>query len=363
MYLHSLATPAFLLDMDILEKNISTYAALAKANAKRFYPMTKTSKSTHIVRMQARAGVDGFLAGTVYEAEALAQFKKPIMLAYPAPHAANLTRIAAVMRETQVILSLDTLAVAKAYQRFFQGSERPVPYLLLVDVGLHRLGVQPALAAPTVQQIKEECPALHFLGIAAHPGQVYGCTSPQEVAHIVQEENEIFLEVASTLCEAGFAPDIRATGATPTFRQELQLPGFNALRPGNYVFHDLSQIALGVAEEEDCALTVLASIISRPASDLFIMDCGSKCLALDRGAHGNAFFSGHGRVLHHPELVVESLSEEVGKLRILGKTTLSPGDRIRILPNHACPVANLANCLTGIREDTVECTIPINMGN
>lgn len=363
MQLSSLPTPAFVLDLDVLTRNIREYATQAKSHGKLFCPMTKTSKSTEIARMQMEAGVDGFLVGTVTEAEGLAPLGKPIMLAYPVLNESNLIRIYHCMRHTQVILALDSLAAAEAYHRFFSGKGLTVEYLLILDVGLHRLGIQPLEAVAMVREITRQFPHLVFRGISTHPGQVYGCTSKEEAVRIAQAASDLFLHAAQELTCAGFPPDIRATGATPTFAMELELPGFNMLRPGNYIFHDLSQISMGAAQENDCALTLLATIISRPAEDRFIMDCGSKCLALDRGAHGNAAFVGHGRVLGHPEIIVESLSEEVGKLSITAPTALKVGDRIRILPNHACPVANLAKALTGLRGDTVEGMIAIDLGN
>lgn len=361
MHISALPTPATLVDLNILEANIAAYATLAKRHGKKLCPMTKTSKSWEIIRMQAEAGADGFLAGTLTEAEALAELGRPVMLAYPVLGEANLQRVYAIARRAEVILALDSFEAAAAYQAFFAPRGVVAPYLLTVDVGLHRLGVQPGEAARMVRRIAESCPVLVCRGISTHPGQVYACADMREARAVAEAEQALFLQVAADLEKADFPPEILATGSTPTFCEELSSPAFNMLRPGNYVFQDLTQVMMGLVKEEDCALTVLATVIAHPSPDLFIMDCGSKRLALDRGAHGNAAFSGYGRVLGRPEIEVESLSEEVGKLRAKGETQLQIGDRVRILPNHSCPVANLAGELLGMRGETLERVIEVDL--
>ena len=128
--------------------------------------------------------------------------------------------------------------------------------------------------------------------------------------------------------------------------------------PGNYVFNDAIQISNGTASEEECALTVLATVISHPSPGHFVCDAGAKCLGLDQGAHGNSSLKGHGRVIGHPELTVSHLSEEVGQLE---GTNLKIGDRIRIIPNHSCSTANLTSRLLGVRNGAVERVIEVSM--
>lgn len=360
MQISDLSTPAVLVDLDIMEYNIKRVAAMAQASGKQFCPMTKTHKSTEIARMQLAAGANGLLVGTLAEAESFAAISPLLLFAYPIAGSANLKRVHALLPRTEVILALDSMDVAEGYQQAFAQCEAPMRYTLIVDVGLHRLGVPPDEAVTLVREIAARCPALCFAGISTHPGQIYGCASAADAQRIAQEEHSIFQTVSAALAQSGFPCGITATGSTPTFTQELSLPGFSMLRPGNYVFNDLQQIVLGSAKESDCALYVLCTVIAHPAPDLFIIDGGAKCLALDRGAHGNAAFTGYGCVLGHPEAAVESLSEEVGKLRVSGETALRIGSRVRILPNHSCPVANLAGTLIGMRGDTVERLIEID---
>ncbi len=353
MQINELTTPAVLLDLDQMEKNIKNAACLAKEKGKLFCPMTKTHKSTEIARMQLEAGAHALLVGTLDEAETFAAFAGRLLLPYPVATPANLARVRALLKRVDVTLALDCLETALLYQACLGDPPAPVPYLLVIDVGLHRIGIAPDQAADVASAVRAQCPALLCAGVATHPGQVYACQNAAETQAIAAAANDALLFAADSLRRAGFPCPIVATGSTPTFLQDVQTDGITMLRPGNYVFYDLGQVVAGAATREQCALTVLAGIIAHPQHDLFIMDCGSKTLALDRGAHGNAAFTGYGEVLSHPNIVVESLSEEVGKLRATGETGLRIGDQIRILPNHACPVANLAGKLIGVRGNEV----------
>ena len=156
---------------------------------------------------------------------------------------------------------------------------------------------------------------------------------------------------AEGMRQVDLEPEIISSGSTPTFALSVDDPNINIYHPGNYVFNDCIQMSNGSAKEEDCALTVLATVISHPSPELYICDAGAKCLGLDQGAHGNASVQGHGYVVGHPELTVYSLSEEVGKLHVEGQTDLKVGDRIMIIPNHECSAANLTDYLIGIDEE------------
>ena len=134
-----------------------------------------------------------------------------------------------------------------------------------------------------------------------------------------------------------------SAGATPTARLSMQQDGLTEYRPGNYVYFDRTQIGLGAAVADDCALTVMARVVSKPASDRVILDCGSKTLSSD-GGRGFSPAPGYGVVLGHDDLLIERLSEEHATVKATrGTTTLEPGDVVRVLPNHSCVVSNLVD--------------------
>lgn len=351
--LKELLTPSFLVDLNVLEYNIKEMAQLAQENDQELWPMLKTHKSMAIAKMQQVAGAKGFLTGTIDEAEKLAEMGyTEIMLAYPVAAKENLQRVIELASKTHLILSLDGLEAAAQMDEALQGTKQCLDYLIIVDSGLHRFGVPPENIlnlANNLGKFKQ----LVFRGIATHPGHVYGASGDAQVKSIAQEEVGVMATAKELLEGAGYQVEIVATGSTPTVELVAKSPVLTALRPGNYVFYDALQVALGVVPETRCALTVLATIIANPQPDLFIMDAGSKCFGLDKGAHGISLTSGYGIVKGHPELVVEGLSEEVGKIRAQGQTTLKVGDKIQVIPNHACSSANMTNYLIGYRDGQV----------
>lgn len=361
MKIWELTTPSFLLDLDVFEANLAGMAALCRQTGIQLWPMVKTHKSTVIAGLQLESGAAGFLTGTLDEAEQLAATGVgDIMLAYPVAGRENISRVVGLARRARITIGLDGPAAARPLASALAGAGLAIDYLIIIDCGLHRFGVPPEGAADLAAALAG-CHELRLRGVATHPGQVYGVTDPSQVAAVAREEVAALARAKAALTERGFACPVVATGSTPTARQAAASGVVNVLRPGNYVFHDNTQVALGAAPPERCALTVLATIVSRPRPDTFIIDAGSKCLGLDRGAHGSELIPGYGLVQGHPELLVAGLSEEVGKIRICADTSLEVGDKIAIIPNHACAAANLTSWLAGHRRGIVETAIPVDM--
>lgn len=354
-----IATPAFLVDMEKLHKNIQTMASLCRKAKKQLWPMVKTHKSTAIAAMQKAAGVDGFLVGTIDEAEALADSGfSPITLAYPVAGEANVRRVVKLALRTRVIVSLDGVEAAQQLNAVLPDTAA-VDYLLLIDSGLHRFGVPPQDAPHLARKLK--ClQRLRLIGIATHPGQVYSASSPADVKQAAVDELRALKTAKAALSASGIPVSMVATGSTPTASLVMNDPDITAIRPGNYVFNDAIQVALKAALPEDCSLSVLATVISMPRSDLLIVDSGSKCLGLDKGAHGSALVDGYGLVKGHPELTVVGLSEEVAKVKVSGRTNLTVGDRLEIIPNHACSAANLAPYLIGHHHGWIAQILPVD---
>ena len=363
MKIREMATPAILLDMDVLERNIRNYQDLCDRCDKELWPMVKTHKSLTIAEMQAEAGATGFLCGTLDECEALCEAGyRNLMYAYPVASAASMQRVIALSRKCNFIIRLDTVEAAEIVNAAAKEAGVVVPYTIIVDCGLHRFGVAPEKAAELAVKL-DAFENLERRGISTHPGAVYAAEEPGQVPSYVEAESGALAAAAEGLRKAGMAPAIISSGSTPTFRLSVEDPNIGIYHPGNYVFNDCIQISNGSAKEEDCALTVLATVISHPSEELFICDAGAKCLGLDQGAHGNSAIVGFGRVIGHPELIVSGLSEEVGKLKVKeGRTTsLKVGDQIRVIPNHSCSTANLTDHFVAVRGEDAEGTIRVDI--
>jgi D-serine deaminase-like pyridoxal phosphate-dependent protein len=361
MKISDLTTPSFLVDLDKLEQNLREMGELCRANGKMLWPMVKTHKSTAIAKMQEDFGAAGFMTGTVDEAEKLtARGCKHIMLAYPVAARENIARVIELAKMTHIILSLDGVEAAAQFESMLAGEGIEMDYLLIIDSGLHRFGVLPENALELMEELAK-FPHLKFKGISTHPGQVYGKNSPAEVEATAADEVRALDEASDILRKAGYQVEIVATGSTPTAAFAARDANITTLRPGNYVFYDALQVALGVIPPHRCALTVLATVIANPREDFLIIDAGSKCFGLDKGAHGISLASGFGIVKDYPELAVDSLSEEVGKVKITGPTNIKVGDKIEVIPNHSCTSANMTDYLIGHRNGVVEKAIHIDM--
>ena len=356
-----LQTPAILVDLNILDNNIKRFQSLCNINGKQLWPMIKTHKSTEIVQMQEAAGATGFLCGTLDECEVICGLGvKNIMYAYPVASEVSIQRVIELAQKCNFIARIDNYAGAEMLNSAAKSVNVKVNYTIIIDCGLHRFGISPDKAEAFADSLKE-FEALVLKGISTHPGHVYSSVKHEDIQQYVDQEKSAVKKAADALKAAGYFLELISSGSTPTFFGSVSDENINVFHPGNYVFNDNIQMSTNTSQVSDCALSVHATVISRPSEDLFICDAGAKCLGLDQGAHGNTALKGYGYVKGYPEITVYSLSEEVAKLRVEGSTTLKVGDTIEIIPNHACSAANLTSYLFGCRGDTVERLIPIDM--
>ncbi|MGL4653759.1 alanine racemase [Cetobacterium sp.] len=355
----SLTTPSFLVNLDALEKNITKYQTLAEKNSVQLFPMLKTHKSSEITKMQIDAGAKGVLVGTLDEAEAVVKKSgvKKVMLAYPVIGNSNLERVLELNKTCELFVAFDNEIPAAELAKKL--SDTKINYQIIINSGLNRFGVTPEDSVQLFNSLKKY-PNLIFKGISTHTGQVYGF-SKDHIADITKKEIETMSLAKALLTEVEANVEFVATGTTPTFEKAIESTEINISRPGNYVFFDAIQVALGAAKEEECSLTVLATVISNPSEDLYILDCGSKCLGLDQGAHGNSLTKGFGIIKNHPELTVIGLSEEVAKVKKEGPSALKIGDKVEIIPNHSCSAANMTNYLVGHRNGSIEKIIEVDI--
>jgi D-serine deaminase-like pyridoxal phosphate-dependent protein len=348
MLITEIPTPAVLVESSTLTRNLSRMQSAANARGVRLRPHAKTHKSPRVAALQIERGAVGICCAKLGEAEVFAaQGVADIRLPYPL-NPVNAERVFALAQRVLLSFIVDDPAVADAWSGLAVARGMKLDVLVKVDVGLHRCGIDPdSPAAPGTVRAIAGMPGLRFRGLLSHAGHGYGATSEKGIEAIAAAEAVTLRRLAE---ESGVpCPEI-SVGATPTVRFSLQQDGLTEIRPGNYAYYDRTQVALGAAAWEDCALTVLARVVSRPAQDRVILDSGSKTLTNDL-ARGFINTPGYGVVLRDintPEpdtsLLVERLSEEHAVVRVLqGETALKTGALVRIVPNHSCVVSNLVD--------------------
>ena len=349
----NLKTPTILLNINALKNNIKVYQDMCNQNKKELWPMIKTHKSKELLKMQMAEGATGALCGTLDECEMCYDIGlKKIMYAYPVASIENIDRVIELSQKSDFIIRLDNIQGAKMINERASEKNIIVSYTIIIDSGLHRFGVSLENLVDFADELNK-LKNLKLRGISSHPGHVYAATCKEEIKKYVIDECETLKKAKELMIKAGYELEYITSGSTPTFSESVKDENINVLHPGNYVFLDSIQLSIEKAKINDCALTVYATIISHPREDLLICDAGAKCLGLDQGAHGNSSIVGYGTVINHPEIIVSSLSEEVGKLHIIGKTNLKVGDKIEIIPNHSCSTANLCSFYTVIENDEV----------
>jgi len=362
-----LPTPFVAIDRNRVLANIAAMQGLASGAGVGLRPHTKTHKSPVIARWQLNAGAIGICCAKLAEAEVFAAAGfTDIRLPYPV-HPTNADRVRALLeRGTTLSIIVDDAVVAAEWSAAMQRFGRQLDVLVKVDVGLHRCGIDPERpdAAAMVRHVAA-LPGLRFLGLLSHAGHGYLAPGPREIEAIATSEAMTLNALAAELRVGGTEVREISVGATPTARFIGRQQGITEMRPGAYVFCDRTQVGVGAADLEDCAMSIISTVVSRPARDRVILDAGSKTLSNDT-ARGFTPTPGYGLVfptlaatVPDPSIVIERLSEEHATTRVAPDNTLKPGDRVRIVPNHTCVVTNLANELTIMDGDTVLERMPV----
>ncbi|MFD2371482.1 D-TA family PLP-dependent enzyme [Brevibacillus sp. GCM10020057] len=354
MDINQLDTPSLLLDLQTMEANLKRIDTFAKSQGIAWRPHIKTHKSIEIAKRQIAAGACGITVAKVAEAEVMAKAGiADILIAYPLASRTKLERVAALLRNARIILAVDSAEQASHVDSFFRERGQVIDVWIKLDSGLRRCGVDPG--EPTLELAKQvsRMPNLQLKGLFTHAGHSYAASSSEQIEQIARHEGTCIVESAQ-LCERhGIPIEVRSVGSTPTYELAGKVPGITEVRPGNAVFFDAIQVGLGVAAYDQCALRLISTVVSKREGERLVLDTGSKSLALDQGAHGNATVKGFGYVVGHPEIVIQRLSEEHGVAAIEGETSLGLLDRVQIIPNHACTVMNLFDRVHVVRDGEV----------
>jgi D-serine deaminase-like pyridoxal phosphate-dependent protein len=370
--LADLRTPAVLVDRMRARRNIDRMQAAATARGIRLRPHAKTHKSPVIARWQIERGAAGICCAKLGEAEVFADAGiKDIRIPYPLSPA-NADRLIALAPRTRLSFVVDHQSVAAAWSRALHAAAVTVDVLVKVDVGFHRCGIDASVesAVPFIREVAN-LPGLRFRGLLSHAGHAYHATSEAHLQDIAAAEARTLVALAAAARAAGVTIKELSAGCTPTARYSLQQDGLTEYRPGNFVYFDRTQVGLGAATLDDCALTVLARVVSAPSRDRIVLDAGSKALSSD-AARGFQPAAGYGLACAaapgsqpsdtmqvRPNLVIERLSEEHATVRVTnGDPGLAPGDVVRIVPNHSCVVSNLVD-QAWLVDGAEVCALPI----
>ncbi len=339
MKLSEIDTPAVLIDVDRAEANLERFQAYADSHKLAVRPHIKTHKLPRFAKRQVELGAVGITCQKIGEAEVMADAGlKDIFLPYNIIGKSKLDRLVALNKRVQLAVTADSEATVNGLAAAFRKQPKSLIVLVECDTGAGRCGVQSPQEAVALAKLIEASEGLKFAGFMTYPKN--GGIS----------ENEAFLSAAKQLAlDAGLDPRIISNGGSPDMWRAHEVTTATEHRPGTYIYMDRFQVAKGVGSFDDCALTVLATIVSRPTGNRAIIDAGSKSLTSD-----TLGMEGFGRIVEYPDAVITSLSEEHGTIDLSACGNKPQiGERVRIIPNHACVVSNLFDKVNLISGDEV----------
>jgi D-serine deaminase-like pyridoxal phosphate-dependent protein len=349
MTIFDLDTPVLLVDLDILERNLANMAGLVKAGGKLLRPHTKTHKTPEIARMQIASGACGLTVAKLGEAEVLADAGlDDLFVGNQIVGPIKIERLLKLMERAKITVGIDSIEGAEPIAAAASHRGIRVPVRIEVDTGLARAGARSDAEVLAIARFCAEHPGIELNGIFTHEGHLYKSVDAGSTAALAAAQMR---RVAEMLIRAGAPCPEVSVGSTPGASLMAHEPGLTEVRPGVYVFNDRTQLRLGVPRE-NCALTVLATVTSVRSDGKIIIDAGTKTLASDCNFDDRTF----GEILEHPELRFVGASEEHGHLQADGVSRPRVGDKIRIIPNHACTCVNMHDTLTVFRGESVEAT-------
>lgn len=331
-----LDTPCLVIDLDRVETNIRRLQADLDAAGVALRPHFKTHKLVPIARLQLEAGAAGITAGTLGEAEVLADAGvDDVFVAYPiwavGPKAA---RVRSLHDRVRIAVGIDSAEGARALAAAVHGTARPLDVLVELDAGIRRTGVDGPDEAVRVASAARAA-GLRVRGVFTHGGHSYA--GPDAAAAAADDEVRVLTEAAAALDGAGIEVETLSAGSTPT-RTAAARPGVTEIRAGTYVLNDHQQVVLGSAADADVAAHVASTVVSRPTPDRAVLDAGAKSLTKDRAE----YLAGFGHAAAYPDAVLDRVFDYHGRMVAADGSPLPAlGEVVMVEPNHVCPVVDL----------------------
>ena len=358
VYITELETPAPIVDLNVMAQNLDTMAAYCALHGLALRPHVKTHKAPRVAAEQMRLGAAGLTCATPRELEVMGEVASDLLLAHPPVGRAKLHRVLGLPRTVRLSVALDGMEAAAPLAAMARDYGRFVEVLVEVDLGMHRVGVPGAAEAVALAREVSDAQGLNYAGLLFYPGHIRQHVDAQDEA-LRRLERDLGT-VIEALDREGLRPPVVSGGSTPIGWRIHEVAGVTEVRPGTYVYNDRTTAAVGACDWEDCALTVLATVISTAVPGQAVIDAGSKALGREPLAGPESAAQGFGALLDRPEVTVARMSEEHGILD-LSRTDWRPevGDQVRVVPNHVCIVVHLNDTVYGVRDDVVETQWPV----
>src|SRR5574340_447114 len=344
MPIQELDTPALLIDLDLLEANLEAMAAFFRGGPAHLRPHVKSHKIPQIALRQLAAGASGVCSAKLGEAEAMVDGGiGDVLIANQVVGPAKLERLVALADRARIGVAVDDPDNVAALSRAAKARGVTLGVLVEIDVGMSRCGVSgPEGVLRLVRQTVDR-PGLEFRGIMGYEGHVMGIKDQAARAAARRKAIDQVVTAADNVGSNGPPVAEVSGGGTLTYAISGRVPGITEIQAGSYAPMDTNFRNAGSPFQ--CAMTVLATIISAPREGVAIGDAGTKVLSTDFGLP---------EVKGRPGVQLQKLAEEHTRLELSAGARLRPGDKIEIIPSHGCTTVNLHDLAYAVRKGRVE---------
>lgn len=347
MHKTELDTPALLIDLDKMESNIQTMADYFSTVNAALRPHLKTHKTPMLAHKQIAAGAIGITCAKLGEAEAVIHAGiRDVLVANQIIGRQKIARLVNLAKQSEIMVAVDNAQNVTDISAAAAAKGVTVRILIEVNTGMNRCGVEPGQPALELARHVLRSPNLQFEGLMGYEGHTVAKPNYAERKAAARQSVQLLVDTKHHLEKHGVPVSIMSGGGTGTFSITGSVPEMTEVQAGSYIFMDATYGNVeGVGEHFACALTVLATVVSRPTPERVIVDTGMKVLAKEFGIPQPVGIKG---------LEMAGLSEEHGKMNADASVSLTPGDKLEILPTHCCTTVNLHDRYYGIRDGIVE---------
>lgn len=345
--MHDINTPAVLIDRDIVERNILRFQEYCTQKKIALRPHIKTHKLVEFAQLQVAAGAVGINCQKLGEAEVMAAHGlDDILITYNIIGDVKLARLLSLSTKVhRLTVTADSDFTVQGLSATFAHTHKPLEVLVECDTGGRRCGVQTPDEALELAKKISVLPGLVFSGLMTYPAK--GGTAAVQT---------FMTKAKSSFQSLGIPCKTITSGGSPDMWKAHEASVVTEYRVGTYVYNDRSLVVGKTCGWDDCALSVLTTVVSIPVPGRAIIDAGSKALSSDLMG-----LDGYGHIVDHPEVHIVGLSEEHGHLEYpTGVRPLYVGQRLRVIPNHACVVSNLFGEVVLMRNGKIEKIVPVD---
>jgi D-serine deaminase-like pyridoxal phosphate-dependent protein len=347
MKLHDIPTPALVVDLSAMERNIRRMAEFYAGSTCKLRPHFKAHKTPAIARRQLAAGsCTGLTCATVGEAEIVVGegLTNDVLIANEVVGPGKAARVARLARQADVKVVVDSDAGLEDLTRAARAEGVEIGVLVDVNVGLPRCGISPGAEAVSLAKRVAAAEGVRLRGLMGYEGHVVSIEDRAQREAAARRAMEPLLSTARTIREAGLPCEIVSAGGTGTYDITGRIEGITEIQAGSYVLMDTAYARLDIPFE--LAFTVLGTVLSRPKPEMCVADNGHKACSMD---HGNPMVKGIEGAS------VLFLSDEHATIILLPESAIRVGDRIELWPSHIDPTINLHDVIFAVDgEEVVE---------